>query len=98
MDVENMLLRRILVFISKRIVIISAIVAIVLAGVIGFGFAFAFSHANQASTVSNTPTAVASVTSVTTGQRACILGVVQSLSNQSFLVSANQGKRIVTVP
>jgi hypothetical protein len=97
MSEENMLLGRILVFLSKRVLISSAIVAVVLAGVIGFGFAFAFSHANQASTLSNTPTAVASVTSVTTGQRACILGVVQSLSNQSFVVSANQGKRIVTV-
>ena len=83
-------------FFSKRVLIVSGIVAVVLAGVIGFGFAFAFSHANQnqASVPDATPT---TVTSVTTGQRACILGVVQSLSNQSFVVSANQGKRIVTV-
>lgn len=83
-------------FFSKRVLIVSGIVAVVLAGVIGFGFAFAFSHANQnqASLSDATPTAV---TSVTTGQRACILGVVQSLSNQSFVVSANLGKRIVTV-
>lgn len=84
-------------FISKRILIISGIVAVVLAGVIGFGFAFAFSHTNQASTQSATPTTVGSVTSVASGQRACILGIVQSLSNQSFVVSANQGKRVVTV-
>ncbi len=86
-------------FFSKKVVIISGIVAIVLAGVLGFGFAFAFSHMkqDQASTPSDTPMAVASVTSVTSGQRACVLGVVQSLSNQSFVVSANQGKRIVTV-
>jgi uncharacterized protein DUF5666 len=87
------------VFLSKRVLIISGIVAVVLAGVLGFGFAFAFSHANQdqASTPSDTPTTVVSVTSVTTGQRACVLGVVQSLSNQSFVVSANQGKRILAV-
>jgi hypothetical protein len=87
------------VFFSKRVLIISGIVAVVLAGVLGFGFAFAFSHANQdqASTPSDTPTTVASVTSVTIDQRACVLGVVQSLSNQSFVVSANQGKRILTV-
>ena len=84
-------------FISKRILIISGIVAVVLTGVIGFGFAFAFSHTNQASTQSATPTTVGSVTSVVPGQRACILGIVQSLSNQSFVVSANQGKRVVTV-
>ncbi len=86
-------------FFSKRVLIVSGIVAVVLAGVIGFGMAFAFSHANQnqASIAGDTPTAVAPVTSVTTGQRACILGVVQSLGNQSFVVSANQGKRIVTV-
>jgi Domain of unknown function (DUF5666) len=93
--------RRIQVFISKRILIISGIVAVILAGVIGFGFAFAFSQINQASTQNATPTdaptTVGSVTSVTSGQRACILGIVQSLSNQSFVVSANQGKRVVTV-
>jgi hypothetical protein len=90
-------MRRIRVFISKRILIISGIVAVVLAGVIGFGFAFAFSHTNQASTQSATPTTVGSVTSVASNQKACILGIVQSLSSQSFVVSANQGKRVVTV-
>jgi hypothetical protein len=87
------------VFFSKRVLIVSGIVAVVLAGVIGFGLAFAFSHANQnqASIASDTPTTVVPVTSVTTGQRACILGVVQSLGNKSFVVSANQGNRIVTV-
>ncbi len=84
-------------FISKRILIISGVVAVILAGVLGFGFAFAFSHVNQDQASTDTPTALAPVASVTTGQRACILGVVQSLSNQSFVVSANQGKRIVTV-
>jgi hypothetical protein len=99
MSVENFLLRRILVFFSKKVLIISGIVAVVLAGVLGFGFAFAFSHVNQdqASTPSVTSTTVAPVTSVTTGQRACVLGVVQSLNSQSFVVSANQGKRILTV-
>jgi hypothetical protein len=73
----------------------------ILAGVIGFGFAFAFSQVNRASTqnatITDTPTTVGSVTNVTSGQRACILGIVQSLSNQSFVVSANQGKRVLTV-
>jgi hypothetical protein len=85
------------VFISKRVLIMSGIVAVILAGVIGFGFAFALSQVNQASTQNNTPTTVGSVTNVTSGQRACILGVVQSLSNQLFVVSANQGQRVVTV-
>ncbi len=87
-------------FISKRVLIISGIVAVILAGVIGFGFAFAFSQVNQASTQNaptDTSTTVGSVTNVTSRQRACILGIVQSLSNQSFVVSANQGKRVVTV-
>ena len=88
-------------FISKRVLIISGIVAVILAGGIGFGFAFAFSQVNHASTQNATPTdlptTVGSVTNVTSGQRACILGIVQSLGNQSFVVSANQGKRIVTV-
>ena len=87
--------------ISKRVLIISGIVAVILAGVIGFGFAFAFSQVNRASTqnatITDTPTTVGSVTNVTSRQRACILGIVQSLSNQSFVVSANQGKRVLTV-
>jgi len=87
--------------ISKRVLIISGIMAVILAGVIGFGFAFAFSQVNRASTqnatITDTPTTVGSVTNVTSGQRACILGIVQSLSNQSFVVSANQGKRVLTV-
>ena len=87
--------------ISKRVLIISGIMAVILAGVIGFGFAFAFSQVNRASTqnatITDTPTNVGSVTNVTSGQRACILGIVQSLSNQSFVVSANQGKRVLTV-
>jgi hypothetical protein len=87
------------VFFSKKVLFISGILAVVLAGVLGFGLAFALSHLNQdqASTPGDTPTAVAPVTSVTAGQRACVLGVIQSLSNQSFVVSANQGARKVTV-
>ncbi len=88
-------------FISKRVLLISGIVAVFLAGVIGFGLAFAFSQMDQASTqhasTANMPVAAGSVTNIASGQRACILGIVQSLSNQSFVVSANQGKRVVTV-
>jgi hypothetical protein len=88
-------------FRSKRVLIISGIVAVTLAGVIGFGLAFAFSQADRASTQNiqptDTPTTVGSVTNVTSGQRACIIGVIQTLSSQSFVVSANQGKRVVTI-
>lgn len=85
-------------FISRRVLIISGVAAVIFAGIIGFGLAFAFSHANQASSQDTTPSDTSTaVASVTTSQRACILGVVQSLSSQSFVVNANQGKRIVTV-
>jgi hypothetical protein len=89
------------VFIRKRVFIMSGIIAIILAGFIGLGFAIAFSQMNQASTQhaspTNIPTTVGSVSNVTSGQKACIIGIVQSLSNKSFVVSANQGKRVVTV-
>lgn len=85
-------------FISRRVLIISGVAAVIFAGIIGFGLAFAFSHANQASSQDTTPSDTSTaVASVTTSQRACVLGVVQSLSSQSFVVNANQGKRIVTV-
>jgi Domain of unknown function (DUF5666) len=88
-------------FINNRVLIISGIVAVFLAGCIGLGLAFAFSHMNQASSQQITPTAIPTVIGSTTnnasGQRACIIGIVQSISSQSFVVSANQGKRVVTV-
>ena len=88
-------------FISKRVLIISGIVAVILAGCISLGFAFAFSHTNQASSQPTTPTeiptAIGSNINNTSGQRACIIGIVQSISGQSFVVSANQGKRVVAV-
>ena len=88
-------------FISKRVLIISGIVSVILAGCIGLGLAFAFSHMNQASSQqaipTEIPTVIGSTTNNSSGQRACIIGVVQSISGQSFVVSANQGKRVVTV-
>lgn len=88
-------------FISKKVLIISGIVAVFLAGCIGLGFAFAFSHMNQTSSQQVTPTEIPTVIGSTannsSGQRACIIGIVQSISGQSFVVSANQGKRVVTV-
>ena len=85
--------------ISKRVLIMSGVVAVILACFIGF--AFAFSQMNQApaqhTSLANIPTTVGSVSNVTSGQRACIIGIIQSLSKQSFVVSANQGKRVVTV-
>ena len=88
-------------FISKRVLIISGVVAVFLAGCIGLGFAFAFSQINQASSQAATPaelpTAIGSNTNNSSGQRACIIGNVQSMSGQSFVVSANPGKRVVTV-
>lgn len=88
-------------FISKRVLIISGIVAVILAVCIGLGFAFVFSHMNQASsqqvTTTEIPTVIGSTTNNSSGQRACIIGIVQSIRGQSFVVSANQGKRVVTV-
>ena len=88
-------------FISKRVVILSGIAAVILAGCIGLGLAFVFSHMNQASSQQATPTEIPTIigssTNNSSGQRACIIGIVQSISGQSFVVSANQGKRVVTV-
>ncbi len=88
-------------FISKRVIIISSIVAVLLAGSIGLGLAFAFSQMHQASIQQATATALpaggGSTTTISSGQRACVIGIVQSISGKSFVVSANQGKRVVTV-
>lgn len=86
-------------FISRRILIIIGVATVVLVGAISFTLAFAFSHvnANQAATAGDIPTVVPSVTTQKTGNRACLLGVIQSLGNQSFVVSTNQGKRTITV-
>ena len=87
-------------FISKRALSISGIVAVILVGCIGLGFAFAFSQMNRASIQQATPTEISTAVGPATnisGQRACILGVVQSIRGRSFVVSANQGKRVITV-
>ncbi len=83
-------------FISKRVLIIIGVAAVVLVGAISFTLAFAFSHVN-ANQASETPTVVLPSTTQKTGSRACLLGTIQSLGNQSFVVTANQGKRTVTV-
>ncbi|HKF35839.1 MAG TPA: hypothetical protein VKB35_02970 [Ktedonobacteraceae bacterium] len=86
-------------FISKRVLIIIGVAAVVLVGAISFTLAFAFSHvnANQPATASDTPTVVLPSTTQKAGSRACLLGTIQSLGNQSFVVNANQGTRTVTV-
>ncbi len=86
-------------FISKRVLIIIGVATVVLVGAISFTLAFAFSHvnANQASTTSQTPAVALPATTQKTGNRACLLGTIQSLGNQSFVVTANQGTRTVTV-
>ena len=85
-------------FISKRVLIIIGVATVVLVGAISFTLAFAFSHvnANQPVTASDTPTVVLPSATQKIG-RACLLGTIQSLGNQSFVVTANQGARTVTV-
>lgn len=86
-------------FVSRRVLIIIGVATVILVGAISFTLAFAFSHvnANQAATASDIPTVVPPVTTQRTGNRACLLGIIQSLGKQSFVVSTNQGKRTITV-
>lgn len=86
-------------FTSKRILIIIGVVTVVIVGGLSFGLAYALTHMNQASTASDSPTvtAVPPVTTPKPGNRACVLGIIQSVGSQSFVVSANLGKRTVTV-
>ena len=90
-------------FISKRILIIIAIVGVIILGGLGF---MTFQLLNQpganASTGSATPTATPSATtprSTTTANRACATGTIQSIDtqNQSFVVAEGKGTKTVTV-
>lgn len=90
-------------FISKRLLLIIGILVVVIMLAAGIGLAYAFSalgqqsaaNANLSATV--TASALASPTpGKGNGQRRAT-GVIKSLDSQSFVLSANQGKRTITV-
>lgn len=85
-------------FISKRVLIIVGVAAIVVIGLTVFAFAFFLSQPNRLAVSSSlTPTPIASATATRTTLRACAQGVVQSInaSNSSFVLS--KGTKTVTV-
>ncbi len=90
-------------FISKRLLLIIGVLLVVVMLAAGIGLAYAFStlgqqsaaNANLSATV--TASALASATPGKTNEQRRLTGAIKSLSNQSFVLSANQGKRIVTV-
>lgn len=90
-------------FVSKRLLFLTGVLVVVVMLAAGIGLAYAFSalgqqnatNANLSATV--TASALASPTpGKASGQRK-LTGVIKSLSGQSFVLSANQGKRTVTV-
>lgn len=89
-------------FISKRALWIIGVIVVVVMLAVGIGLAYAFSSLGQAnaanSNLSATATASAQVTPAAkkTAQRRAV-GVIQSLGNQSFVLSTQQGKHTITV-
>lgn len=90
-------------YISRRVLIIVAIVSVALVAGAGAAFAYALTQANSSSanagvtpTVSSSDTTTTPALSVT---RACVLGVIRSINmqGQSFVVQVNNGKRLVTI-
>ncbi|HVB75641.1 MAG TPA: hypothetical protein VNE38_19000 [Ktedonobacteraceae bacterium] len=86
--------------ISKRMLICIGIVGVIVLGALGFTFAFLISQVNASSSASATPTStVAAATPAAKANRACALGIVQSINsqNQAIVVSEANGKKTVTV-
>src|SRR5579884_2187443 len=85
-------------FITRRVLSIIAAVLVVIVGGLGIALFVSLSNANSAPAASaSTPTVTTSPTR--TAILACVAGIVQSVNSngQSFVVSVNRGKRMVTV-
>src|SRR5579883_887882 len=90
-------------FISKRLLFILGVVIVIVMLAAGIGLAYAFSALSQQSTANANLSATATAAALASptpgkanGQRR-VVGTVKSLGNQSFVLSANQGKRTITV-
>ena len=77
----------------RRLLIIIGIAAVVLIGVAVLAMGVAFGHTGQTSSSSLTPT----LSSTTVNKPRLFVGVIQSLSGQSFVLALNHKKKTVTV-
>src|SRR5712691_2340566 len=77
----------------RRLLIIIGIAAVVLIGVAVLAMGVAFGHTGQTSSSSLTPTP----SSTTVNKPRLFVGVIQSLSGQSFVLALNHKKKTVTV-
>ena len=85
-------------YISKRILIIVGVSAVILTGIIASVFAYILSQSNSSTATATAITPTPSITATPKpGVRACALGVIQSISNQSFVVAETGGQQTVTV-
>jgi hypothetical protein len=85
-------------FISKRILIIAGVAAVVLIGFTVFSFVLFLSQANRPTASSSpTPTPVASATATRTALRLCAQGVVQTINSSSSSFVLSRGAKTVTV-
>ena len=89
-------------YISKRVLIIVGVTAVILIGIFGFVLAYILSQSNSPTANINTIAPTSTITATPKpGVRACALGVItsiQSTGTKSFVVSESKGKQTVTVP
>ena len=88
-------------YISKRVLIIVGVTAVILIGIFGFVLAYILSQSNSPNANINTIAPTSTITATPKpGVRACALGVItsiQSTGTQSFVVSESKGKQTVMV-
>jgi Domain of unknown function (DUF5666) len=87
---------------SKRVMIIIGIIVVIVLGVSGFVVAYALSQSGQQSTTNVTATATSTANPANTGtgqglRQTSLYGLIQSLNNQTFVISTLRGSRMVTV-
>lgn len=85
-------------YINRRVLIIVSASAVILVGIVAFISAYILTQSNSSTANANLITPTPTITATPKpGVRACALGVIQSIGNQSFVVAETGGQQMVTV-
>lgn len=82
---------------KNRLLILVGVLLIILIGVSVYVFAILMPNATQATTADLTPTPSATVVSNTNTKVRQVTGIIQSLSNQSLVITLKHGGKTMTI-
>src|SRR5438105_14144198 len=81
----------------NRILIIICVLAVILVGLSIYAFAIVLPHTGQNALASVTPTPSATLATPKVNKIRRIVGTIQSLGDQTFMLTLSQGKKTITV-